>query len=130
MEIQKDIVKLVSRKEAYVQTMSLSGIRYDQVKVKTSPRDRMPEYAARLEKLDNSIDKRRKDWTKACDRVTSLTKTLNSTEALIIEQHYLKGMTFTVIAAGIPLSESQTYKIRKAAIEKLEKTIVKRSIHR
>ena len=125
--IRQDIADLESELEAYRQTMGLSGIRYDKDKVKTSPKDKMPEYAARVEGLLKKIKKKQKEYLKAHDKVKELTNQLQGVEKSVIIQRYLEGKRYEDIAESFPMSEAQMYRYRASAIEKLEKMIVNES---
>lgn len=125
--IRQDIADLESELEAYRQTMGLSGIRYDKDKVKTSPKDQMLEYAARVEGLLKKIKKKQQEYLKAHDKVKELTDQLQGVEKSVIIQRYLEGKRYEDIAESFPMSEAQMYRYRASAIEKLEKMIVNES---
>ena len=127
--IRMDIADLESELEAYRQTMGLSGIRYDQDKVRTSPKDRMPEYAARVEGLLKMIKRKQQEYLKAHDKVKRMADELEGVEKSIIIQRYLEGKRYEDIADSFPMSESQMFRYRREAIEKLEKMIVNDSAH-
>lgn len=127
--IRQDIADLESELEAYRQTMGVSGIRYDQDKVKTSPKDKMPEYAARVEGLLKKIKRKQQEYLKAHDKVKRLANKLDGIEKSIIIQRYLEGKRYEDIAESFPMSESQMYRYRHEAIEKLEKMLVNESTH-
>lgn len=125
--IRQDIADLESEMEAYRQTMGLSGIRYDQDKVQASPKDRMPDYAARVEGLLKNIKRKQQEYLKAHDKVKRMANKLDGVEKSIIIQRYLEGKRYEDIADSFPMSESQMYRYRREAIEKLEKMIVNES---
>ena len=118
--IRRDIKDLESELEAYRQTMLLSGIRYDGDKVKTSPKDRMPEYAARVDSILKKIKERQQAYLHAHDKVIRMTEDLLPEEKSIIIQRYLEGKRYEDIAAGFPMSERQMFRLRGDAIRKLE----------
>lgn len=118
--IRQDIADLESELEAYRQTMGLSGIRYDQDKVRTSPKDRMPDYAARVEQLLKMIKKKQQEYLKAHDKVKELADQLQGVEKSIIIQRYLEGKRYEDIADSFPMSERQMFNYREKAINKLE----------
>ena len=125
--IMRDIRDLESEKEAYKQTMLLSGISYDDVKIKTSPRDRMPEYIVRVESIEEKIEERQQAHLRACDKVKQLAEKLQGDEKSIIIQYYLEGKIYEEVAASLHMSVSQMYRYRKTAIMKLEKMVVNES---
>lgn len=125
--IRQDIADLESELEAYRKTMGLSGIRYDTVKIKSSPKDRMPEYAARVEQMLKLIKRKQQEYLKAHDKVKELTDQLQGVEKSVIIQRYLEGKRYEDIAESFPMSEAQMYRYRASAIEKLEKMIVNES---
>lgn len=125
--IRQDIADLESELEAYRKTMGLSGIRYDTVKIKSSPKDRMPEYAARVEQMLKLIKRKQQEYLKAHDKVKELTDQLQGVEKSVIIQRYLEGKRYEDIAESFPISEAQMYRYRASAIEKLEKMIVNES---
>ena len=118
--IRQEIADLESELEAYRQTMGLSGIRYDQDKVRTSPKDRMPDYAARVEQLLKMIKKQQQEYLKAHDKVKELADQLQGVEKSIIIQRYLEGKRYEDIADSFPMSERQMFNYREKAINKLE----------
>lgn len=121
--IRQDIKDLESELAAYRETMMLSGISYDSDKVKTSPKDRMPEYAARVEAMLSKIKEKQQEYLKAHDTVRELADSLQGIEKTIIIQRYLECKRYEDIAAGIYMSERQMYNYRSRAVEKLEKII-------
>lgn len=123
--IRRDIKDLESELEAYRQTMLLSGISYDSDKVKTSPRDRMPEYAARVDSILEKIKEKQQAYLRAHDKVIRMTEDLLPEEKSIIIQRYLEGKRYEDIAAGFPMSERQMFRLREEAIRKLESKITK-----
>ena len=127
--IRQDIADLESEMEAYRQTMGLSGIRYDQDKVQASPKDRMPDYAARVEGLLKNIKRKQQEYLKAHDKVKRMANKLDGVEKSIIIQRYLEEKRYEDIADSFPMSESQMYRYRHEAIEKLEKMLVNESTH-
>ena len=96
--IRQDIADLESELEAYRKTMGLSGIRYDTVKIKSSPKDRMPEYAARVEQMLKLIKRKQQEYLKAHDKVKELTDQLQGVEKSVIIQRYLEGKRYEDIA--------------------------------
>lgn len=121
--IRREIKDLESELEAYRQTMLVSGISYDGDKVKTSPKDRMPEYAARVDSILEKIKERQQAYLHAHDKVIRMAAGLQPEEKSIIIQRYLEGKRYEDIAAGFPMSERQMFNYRRAAIQKLEKKI-------
>ena len=125
--IRQDIADLESELEAYRKTMGISGIRYDKVKTRTSPKDRMPEYVARVEQMLKQIKRKQQEYLRAHDKVKELTDQLQGVEKSVIIQRYLEGKRYEDIAESFPMSEAQMYRYRASAIEKLEKMIVNES---
>ena len=121
--IRQDIENLESELNAYTETMKLSGIRYDSDKVKTSPKDYMPEYAARVDSMQSKIKEKQQEYLKAHDAVRELADALQGIEKKIIIQRYLECRRYEDIAAGVYMSVRQMYKYRSRAIEKLEKIV-------
>lgn len=120
-KIQKEIENLELEKHAYSQMVLLSGISYDGVKVKTSPKDRMPEYAARIDSILEKIKERQQAYLIAHDKVISMTAVLTEDEKKIIIQRYLLGTEYDEIAAGFSMSERQMFRLRQEAIKKMQK---------
>lgn len=118
--IRREIKDLESELEAYRQTMLVSGISYDGDKVKTSPKDRMPEYAARVDSILEKIKERQQAYLHAHDKVIKMAAGLQTEEKSIIIQRYLEGKRYEDIAAGFPMSERQMFRLRGEAIRKLE----------
>ncbi len=118
--IRQDIKDMESELEAYRQTMLLSGISYDGDKVKTSPKDRMPDYVVRVEKILNNIKGKQQAYLRAHDRVKSLADKLRHDEKTIVIMRYLEGKGYEDIADSFPMSLSNMYRIRQQAINRLE----------
>lgn len=104
--------------------MILPGIGYDQERVQTSPKDRMPDYAARAEKLLSRIKDKERDYLRAHGKVVRMTRKLDPIERSIIIQRYIEGRSYEAIAESFPMSERQMFNYRRSAIEKLEKIAV------
>ena len=123
--IRRDIKNLESELEAYRQTMLLSGISYEGDRVKNSPKDRMPEYVARVEGILEKKKQKQQDYLHAHDKVIKMTDCLMPEEKTIIIQRYLECKRYEDIAAGFPMSERQMFRLREEAIRKLESKITK-----
>lgn len=124
---QQDIADLKSELEAYKKTMGISGIRYDNIKTKTSPKDIMSEYVARVERMEKRIEQKQQEYLKAHDKVKELIDQLQGDEKSVIIQRYIAGKEYKEIAESFPVSMAQMYRYRKSAIKKLEKMIVNES---
>lgn len=121
--IRQDIKDMESELEAYRQTMLLSSVSYDSDKVRSSPKDRMPDYVARIEKVLNYIKERQQAYLRAHDKVKDLANHLKNEEKSIVIMRYLEGKTYEDIADSFPMSLSNMYRIRQQAIARLESVI-------
>lgn len=123
-ELQDEIESIESKIKAYRDKMLPSAIRYDSDKVKSSPKDIMPEYVAKIEGLSNLKEKKIIEQFKALNRVEALAEHLTGTEKRIIIMRYMENREYEEIAEILYMSERQMFNYRKSAIEKLEKISV------
>ena len=119
-----EIVQLQETVDELIYSLLPSGIRYDTLKVQTSPDDPMVRVMAEVDEYERKI---RQHLSKLVDRqnvdfanVGALEK---SDHRLVLTLYYLTGerLTWHQVADKMNLSEQRIYQLHNEAIEELEK---------
>lgn len=110
-----------SRLEGLQQMMYPSGIRYDTDKVISSPRDPMPEYAAKVDEILDTIKKLKLEYWNAMDDITDKAIHLDGIEQEVIMRRYVAQKTWNEIALEFNRTERWMFAVHKRAVRNLEK---------
>lgn len=119
-----EVVQLQETVDELIYSLLPSGIRYDTLKVQTSPDDQMARVMAEVDEYERRI---REHLSKLVDRqnvafsyVSALEK---SDYRQVLTLYYLTGerLTWHQVADKMDLSEQRIYQLHNEAIEELEK---------
>ena len=119
-----EVVQLQETVDELIYSLLPSGIRYDTLKVQTSPDDQMARVMAEVDEYERKI---REHLAKLVDRqnvafayVSALEK---SDYRQVLTLYYLTGerLTWHQVADKMDLSEQRIYQLHNEAIEELEK---------
>ena len=119
-----EVVQLQETVDELIYSLLPSGIRYDTLKVQTSPDDQMARVMAEVDEYERKI---REHLSKLVDRqnvafayVSALEK---SDYRQVLTLYYLTGerLTWHQVADKMDLSEQRNYQLHNEAIEELEK---------
>lgn len=119
-----EVVQLQETVDELIYSLLPSGIRYDTLKVQTSPDDQMARVMAEVDEYERKI---REHLSKLVDRqnvafayVSALEK---SDYRQVLTLYYLTGerLTWHQVADKMDLSEQRIYQLHNEAIEELEK---------
>lgn len=102
-------------------SMLPSAIRYDTDKVQSSPRDLMPEYAEKIDDLQNRIKELTNQYVTAQDAITDKAIHLDGMEQEVIMLRYVAHKTWNEIAMELNRTERWMFIIHKHAVKHLEK---------
>lgn len=119
---------LVKARDELISTMQMISSPSLEERVQTSPRDRMPEYAARLDNFDREIQRRYDKYQKfvltVCHQIDTMTGTTHDTEQSerhILYMRYVMCADWPVLVASIPYSKSRIYQLHGTALQTFAK---------
>lgn len=119
-----EIVQLQETVDELIYSLLPSGIRYDTLKVQTSPDDPMVRVMAEVDEYERKI---RQHLSKLVDRQNVAFANVGALEKsdhrLVLTLYYLTGerLTWHQVADKMNLSEQRIYQLHNEAIEELEK---------
>ena len=119
-----EIVQLQETVDELIYSLLPSGIRYDTLKVQTSPDDPMVRVMAEVDEYERKI---RQHLSKLVDRQNVAFANIGALEKsdhrLVLTLYYLTGerLTWHQVADKMNLSEQRIYQLHNEAIEELEK---------
>ena len=119
-----EIVQLQDTVDELIYSLLPSGIRYDTLKVQTSPDDPMVRVMAEVDEYERKI---RQHLSKLVDRQNVAFANVGALEKsdhrLVLTLYYLTGerLTWHQVADKMNLSEQRIYQLHNEAIEELEK---------
>lgn len=123
-KLKSDINRIDERIEDTRLMMLPSAIRYDKDKVITSPSDPMLKFAEKIDELEQKKKQLQAEYITARDKLISLIDMLSDDRMKdIIQSRYMMARKFNQIVEGLPLEESQMYRLHSKAIEEMEKII-------
>lgn len=118
-----EIKRTQSQIDGLRQGMLPSGICYDLDKVISSPSDPMPQYAARVDELQEYLNALRVAYWSALDEITNAAVQLNDSEQLVIMLRYVSQRRWPQVAAEMGQTERWMFTIHRRATKNLEKII-------
>ena len=110
-----------NRLEGLRQSLYPSAIRYDTDKVISSPSDPMPEYAGKVEELQQTIAKLQREYWQAMDDIADVAVHLGRAEQDVIMCRYVAQKKWRDIAVELRCSERWVFIIHRRAVRHLEK---------
>lgn len=119
-----EIVQLQESIEELAYSLLPSGIRYDAIKVQTSPDDAMSRVAAQIDKYERKI---REHLAQLLDRqntaYTYIAMLERSEHRQILTLYYLSGdrITWHQVAEKMAFSEQRIYQLHNDAVDELQK---------
>ena len=119
-----EIVQLQETVDELIYSLLPSGVRYDTLKVQTSPDDPMVRVMAEVDEYERKI---RQHLSKLVDRQNVAFANVGALEKsdhrLVLTLYYLTGerLTWHQVADKMNLSEQRIYQLHNEAIEELEK---------
>ena len=119
-----EIVQLQETVDELIYSLLPSGIRYDTLKVQTSPDDPIVRVMAEVDEYERKI---RQHLSKLVDRQNVAFANVGALEKsdhrLVLTLYYLTGerLTWHQVADKMNLSEQRIYQLHNEAIEELEK---------
>lgn len=121
----RDIRRHIRAVGAEIKGLRLSllpkAITYDKDRVQTSPSDQMLRFAERLNDLERRVQDLQLEYLAASDDIVRACGRLSdSVGAMIIQQRYLSGASFSEIAEMIPASERQMFRYYQRALDELD----------
>lgn len=119
--LKSDINRVDERIEDTRLMMLPSAIRYDKDKVMSSPSDPMLKYAERIDELERLKAQLQEQYFEAREILINLIDKLSDDRMKdIIQSRYMMARKFSAIVEGLPLEESQMYRLHARAIEEME----------
>lgn len=116
-------IKLKAIKRDELETCLLpAGVRYDTVKVQTSPSDQLSEVAAEVLDLDKEITELQHLKARKIVEVSSAIEKLESdNEKMVLLSYYIARMPIKKVAGLICYSTRQTYHFKQQGVQHLAK---------
>lgn len=115
---------LIRGRDELLNTMRMVSSPTIEERVQTSPRDRMPEYAARLDEFESRIqvrvDRYQRFMLKAIhqiDTMTGTTKEVEQSERHVLYLRYILCMDWAQIIDAAPYTERRIYQIHGTALQ-------------
>ena len=102
-------------------TMLPSAIRYDKDSVQASPKDTMPIFAEKIEKLDKKVKRLEKQYMEQYENAEKLIDRLENKYRGVLKLKYLANCRPKEIAQDLNYAESYVYKLHKDAIKILKR---------
>lgn len=123
-KLKSDINRVDERIEDTRLMMLPSAIRYDTDKVVSSPSDPMLKFAEKIDELERKKAQLQSEYIVARDKLINLIDRLSDERMKdIIQSRYMMARKFSEIVEGLPLEESQMYKLHSKAIGEMEKIV-------
>lgn len=119
-----EIIQLQETIDELTYSLLPSGIRYDSVKVQTSPDDSMARIVARISEYEARIKNHLGELVEKQNvSFSNISQLDNSEYRLVLTLYYLNGdrLTWHQVADRMAYSERRIYQLHNEAIEELEK---------
>lgn len=102
--------------------MQPSGIRYDQDRVQSTPKDPMPEYAGRLNELELKKAALQRKYLEERDEVEAAVRTLEDVYVQqVMTMRYLNGRAWDDIIEQMPFVDRTVFRFHKTGIQGISK---------
>ena len=119
------ILTQIRRAEAELEGLRLSlypsAIRYDTDKVISSPSDPMPQFAARVDEIQERLKKLRLDYINAQDDICKATLRMSQIEQEVVMLRYVAHYSWRRIIAETGKSEATVFRAHRRAQRYLKK---------
>lgn len=122
-ETTKEIRDLMERMDTLAWSMIPGAIRYDAVRVQTSPQDRMAETMGDIDEAQRKLrqlDQRRREEQERIRELCVQCLDLDDQERYVIIKRYLYRDKWESIAYWMELTDRRIFQIHRSACDKLE----------
>lgn len=119
----KEIRALMEQMDIWAWSMVPGAIRYDTVKVQTSPVDRMAETVGSIDEAQRKLmrlDRRRREEQERIRELCVSCEDLDDQERYVILKRYLYREKWETIAGWMDLTDRRIFQIHGSALDKLE----------
>lgn len=119
----KEIRALMEQMDTWAWSMVPGAIRYDTVKVQTSPQDRMAETVGSIDDAQRKLmmlDRRRREEQERIRELCVSCEELDDQERYVILKRYLYREKWETIAGWMDLTDRRIFQIHGSALDKLE----------
>lgn len=119
----KEIRALMEQMDTWAWSMVPGAIRYDTVKVQTSPVDRMAETVGSIDEAQRKLmelDRRRREEQERIRELCVSCEELDDQERYVILKRYLYREKWETIAGWMDLTDRRIFQIHGSALDKLE----------
>lgn len=119
----KEIRALMEQMDTWAWSMVPGAIRYDTVKVQTSPVDRMAETVGSIDEAQRKLmrlDRRRREEQERIRELCVSCEDLDDQERYVILKRYLYREKWETIAGWMDLTDRRIFQIHGSALDKLE----------
>lgn len=123
-QIYGDIVTLQERIENLRINMLPRAISYDKDRVMSSPRDPMPDFAAKIDELDRELVGKMQDYERSQEDVQGVIRMVNNSDAReVLAKRYLGQKSWRSIERDMYLCDRQIYRIHRAGLSAVERIL-------
>lgn len=119
----KEIRALMEQMDIWAWSMVPGAIRYDTVKVQTSPVDRMAETVGSIDEAQRKLmrlDRRRREEQERIRELCVSCEELDDQERYVILKRYLYREKWETVAYWMDLTDRRIFQIHGSALDKLE----------
>ena len=120
-DIQQEILQKQYELDGLRQGLMPGSMNYDSDRVKNSVKDRMPDYASRIDELENEITLLKRKKKAAINNIKKAVQHLPEKHKTVILGFYVANKTIKEIADDMGYSMQRVYQYKKEAIKILNR---------